>query len=204
LLDGGKLTDAQKMYQRLVNRPGTDPLADRAKKGIAKATEQLELIKVQNLFGDRGTIAYCGTPARYSGAPAPHKGLNRTNLIDLSGIGIDSIVPDAWLTTDPSKTVYVVCTDTKQNGPATRTCPYHSISNPTLGADVTFHKVAVPVKVYELRTGRLIINRELAINGTSCPKNFTEVSSTGYPPSDTLVDPSPTDIQSTFRPLITR
>ena len=59
----------------------------------------------------------------------------------------------------------IVCAEEAVDGTSLRTCPYRSEKNPQNISDVTFHKVAVPVKVYELRTGRMVSNTRVQIDG---------------------------------------
>jgi hypothetical protein len=72
---------------------------------------------------------------------------------------------------------------------------------------VTFHKVAVPVKVYELRTGRIVSNTRVQIDGPDCPARITYstyLTAFDYPPSSLQVVPSNANVQAAFRFLFLR
>ncbi|MFE5119420.1 hypothetical protein [Streptomyces sp. NPDC056669] len=71
---------------------------------------------------------------------------------------------------------------------------------------MTFHKIAVPVKVYELRTGRLVSHRTLQIGGSSCPAIITYYSDSSGPgpASNRYVSPATSDVRAAFRPLVNR
>ncbi|MCT9084635.1 hypothetical protein, partial [Streptomyces fulvoviolaceus] len=65
---------------------------------------------------------------------------------------------------------------------------------------VTFYKIAVPVKVYELRTGKLVAKRTIQIDGTSCPASiYTTADATSE-----YVTESKSDVRSAFKPLVVR
>ncbi|TCC48713.1 hypothetical protein E0H75_19225 [Kribbella capetownensis] len=82
-------------------------------------------------------------------------------------------LPGSWKTTDPTVASLVVCADDPDYGTAVRTCPYTPVKNPSaFPTDVTFHKIAIPVKAYELRTGWLVARTTLQINSSSCPRTL--------------------------------
>ncbi len=63
---------------------------------------------------------------------------------------------------------------------------------------MTFYRVALPVRVYELRTGRFVTDTRLEISGASCPDPYRNL---GYDTKD-YVTPSNSQVQAAFRPLI--
>ncbi|QRP47748.1 hypothetical protein [Amycolatopsis sp. FDAARGOS 1241] len=77
---------------------------------------------------------------------------------------------------------------------------------PEFPHEVTFPKVAIPVKAYELRTGRLVSDTKIEIGGTSCPRtmHYTSYPSTDLgPPSDLQVEASAADVRAAFAGLVT-
>ena len=202
LMTSTKWTRAKARYQQLLDQYPHDSHADAARKGVRRATLAIELDNVRDLL-DTPTSAqptYCSSPARYEAAPAyRHHGTNKTLFY-----GNDTYsdkLPSSWDATDASDAVLVACLGAKEQGTAVQTCPYQY-----LGAtrDVTFHKIAIPVKVYELRTGKLIIKRTIQISGSSCPEtlSYTTYYYDSGPPSDVYVTASKSDVRSAFDPLI--
>ncbi|GAA4215062.1 tetratricopeptide repeat protein [Actinocatenispora rupis] len=196
---------ARSRYRQFADQYPDDARVDRARKGITKATLAIELANVRSLLsGGTGTQPqYCSSPAKYSGAAPYRRGTNRAMFF-----GNDEYtdrLPRSWKVDDPAKAVLIVCAGTTTFGSAVRTCPYTSASHPDFPVDVTFHKIAIPVKAYELRTGRLVVNRKVQISGSSCPQTI-HYTSYGYdigPPSQ-YVDPSTSDVRSAFRSLVVR
>jgi hypothetical protein len=86
-------------------------------------------------------------------------------------------------------------------GAAVQTCPYVPETNPYGGevSYVTFRKVTVPTKVYELRTGRLVAATTVQIAGEACPYRLSSSST-----DDESVTPSDAQVQAAFRPLVVR
>jgi hypothetical protein len=205
LMSGNDWQTAKKRYQQLLDQYPGHALTARAQDGVTKATQAIELANVRSLLqGSTDTQpAYCKTPAQYSGAPAYNgSGLNRALIY-----GTDEYakqLPDGWRATDPADAVIVVCAGDKDMGGPVQTCPYVPESGAGVPTDVTFHKIAVPVKVYELRTGKLITDRVVEIGGTSCPEH---IDYSGYitdagPPSDMYVSSSQPDVQAAFGTVI--
>jgi hypothetical protein len=63
----------------------------------------------------------------------------------------------------------------------------------------------VHARVYEVRTGRLLLDTTVEINGASCPQTLTFRSDYGLEPvigPTQYVTPSDAQIQDAFRPLI--
>ncbi|MFL5994430.1 MAG: tetratricopeptide repeat protein [Streptomyces sp.] len=205
LLADDNWDQARMYYDRLLDRyPGSD-LADRARKGTRKATLSLELAKVRSLLsGGTGTQPeYCARPAKYSGAEPLGKGTNRALFYASDAYGLASgypkRLPGSWKAGDAADAVLVVCMSGETFGPSVETCPYRSESTGAVGY-VSFHKIAIRAKVYELRTGRLVADREIQVSGTSCPATIYTAKNT----VSMYVDPSTSDVRSAFRPLVVR
>jgi hypothetical protein len=200
-------TTAQSRYQELLDRYPQSPLADRARQGVTKATLALQLAKVNGLLsGETATQPdYCTTPAPYGAAPAYTKGQVNPALI----YGNDDYanrLPAGWRATDATNATLVVCAGGTQNGDSVRTCPYQNKVFPQYPIDVTFHKIAIPVKAYELRTGALVVDTTVQISGSSCPEtvqyeSYDNLTDLG-PPSDMAVTATDAQVAAGFAPVI--
>ncbi|MFC5751512.1 hypothetical protein [Actinomadura rugatobispora] len=196
---------ARMRYQQMLDEYPGHGLRGKAEDGVERATLAGELAQVRALLGERfgDQPEYCSEPAKYSGAAPYGKGTNRAFFA-----GDDEYtgrLPGTWRTTDIAKAVLVVCVDEREYGKVAQTCPYTGAG--TGVTYVTFRKIAVPVKAYELRTGKRVADRELQIGGRSCPSSFSYSSVPGLgssPPSKKYVKPSTADIRAAFGSLITR
>ncbi|WP_166677992.1 tetratricopeptide repeat protein [Kribbella kalugense] len=188
---------ARAAYQRLVTTYPKAKQAVRARAGLVRATLAIELDNVRSLLLD---AEYCSRPAKYSGAKPYHRGFNPAIFLGDGSQYADQL-PAAWSIDDPYRANIVVCTETPGMGAAVRTCPYVPESDPYGGAitQVTFHKVTVPTKVYELRTGRLVASATVQIAGDACPYHLDPGST-----EDESVTPSDAQVQAAFRPLVVR
>jgi hypothetical protein len=197
---------ARDRYDVLQWYPRSD-LADRARKGTKKAALNIELTQVSRLLTAEADEqpAYCSSPAKYSGAKPMGKGTNRALFFahDEYSIASDYAekLPGSWKADGAADAVLVVCMGEVAYGPSTATCPYRSQSSGAV-SNVTFHKIVVPVKVYELRTGKLVTSRKLQIGGTSCPS--TVYAEEGSDPGPLYVRASASDVRAAFRPLVVR
>ncbi|MFD3306902.1 tol-pal system YbgF family protein [Streptomyces sp. NPDC058694] len=202
--------DARAHYERLLDRYPGDELADKARTGARRATQSIELANVRSLLapGSGTQPEYCSRPAKYSGAKPMGKGTNRALFYSGNTYGQDYTdkLPGAWKAADAADAVLVVCMGEDTYGSSVRTCPYQGRSSGST-TYVTFHKIAIPVKVYEVRTGKLVVNRKIQINGSSCPSRITYLTfrdSDSGPPSTRYVTESTSDVRSAFRPLVVR
>lgn len=195
---------ARRLYQQLLDQYPEHLLAPEAKEGVVKATQAIELANVRSLLTTSGGAqpAYCSTPAPYSAAkPYVPKKPNRALLYGNEHTGK---IPAGWRAKDAADAVVVICAGGTEYGAAVATCPYEA---DTIAGyvDVTFHKIAIPVKVYELRTGKLVANLKLQINGSSCPA-VLEYTTYSYvdlgPPSKVYVEASVANVRAAFRPLM--
>ncbi len=200
--------DARQNYQQLLTQYPHSVHATTARAGIRRATLNIELANVRTLLAGSSYSQpeYCTKPAKYGGAPPYGSGTNRA-LFYGNDTYTDKL-PSTWRAPDVAHTTLVVCAGDDKDGTPTQTCPYTG-ENQTFSdfpTDVTFHKIAIPVRVYELRTGKLVAHRTIEISGSSCPEHFTYSSyiQDFGPPSDEYVSPTRADIRTAFEPLIER
>ncbi|MGW0824432.1 tetratricopeptide repeat protein [Streptomyces sp. NPDC002845] len=210
LMADSRWKDARTHYEQLLDQYPGDDLAGKARKGARKATLSIELAGVRSLLTERTDAQpeYCSSPAKYSGAKPLGKGTNRALFYPDGEYDIDHSekLPGSWKADGPTDAVLVVCMGETRFGSSVETCPYRDRDSGSL-VSVTFYKVAIPVKVYELRTGKLVANRTIQINGTSCPAVITYYTYGDVAPSATrgeYVEESKSDVKSAFRPLVVR
>lgn len=211
LLAAQNWSTARKQYQQLLDQyPGhpDSKLAAKAEAGVRKATLAIELDTVRTLLaGSTGEQpAYCSTPAKYSAA-APYRKGGPNHALFYGDDEYTSRLPAQWKATDPAHAVLVVCVDAADYGTRVETCPYENKTFPDVPTDVTFRKIAIPVKAYELRTGKLVVDTKVEIGGASCPNYLSYTTYSGIdvgPPSEEYVDPANADIRAAFTALITR
>ncbi|MBP2352324.1 cytochrome c1 [Kribbella aluminosa] len=202
-------TNARGTYVLLVQRYPHAKQSARARAGIKKADYEILQAKIQaELARVRGLVSsgeYCSTPAKYSPAPKLRSGLNRA--VFAGKTDYTSKLPSQWKGTTADNAAMVVCAGEDTQGAAVRTCPYRPFVGGGSGTHyVTFHKIAVPVQVYELRTGRLIQKTTAQISGSVCPAtiSYTTYNGVGAPDPDQDVRPTAATIQAAFRPLVVR
>lgn len=201
---------ARTRYEQLLADYPDNDLADKARQQVTQATRHIELDNVNSLLATDGggQPEYCSNPARYSGAKARGKGTNRALYYTSDEYGTDysEQLPSSWKADGVGNAVLVVCMGEADYGSSVDTCPYEGASAGST-VYVTFYKIEIPVKVYEIRTGKLVSDRKIQIDGSSCPGSITYYTSgsldTG-PPSSQYVDESKSDVRDAFRPLIVR
>ncbi|MGP4015794.1 tetratricopeptide repeat protein [Saccharopolyspora sp. 5N708] len=198
---------ARARYQQLLDQYPGHELAAKAAEGVKQATQAIELANVRGLLQTSSTDvqpAYCSGPAPYSGAapvgvPGPDRALVFGND-EYAGR-----LPADWRAQDAADAVLVICAGEAEYGAPVETCPYESTFAIGGYDDVTFHKIAIPVRVYEVRTGALVVDTRVEIGGASCPE-FLEYTTYGYvdlgPPSEEYVAASDADVHAAFAPLI--
>ncbi|MFK4084603.1 hypothetical protein ACI2LF_10875 [Kribbella sp. NPDC020789] len=198
----GKWRPALARYQDLLGQYPSAAIAPKARAAMAGVAVRVELLDVRGLI-DSGE--YCDKPAKYSGAPLYRRGVNRALFLGETNEHLDQL-PRQWTTTVPTNASVVICTGALEDGPAIRTCPYHREGqNYTFYR--TFRKVVVPVKVYALRTGRLVRDGKVTINGEACPLIYTDTSGLLPPVGgaiSTPVEPTGADVRAAFQPLLVR
>ncbi|HZX02780.1 hypothetical protein [Kribbella sp.] len=202
-------TGARSTYVQLVQRYPHAKQSDGARAGIKKADYEIlqaqiqaELARVRELVSSG---QYCSTPAKYSPAPKLRSGLNRA--VFAGKTDYTSKLPSQWKGTTADNAAMVICAGEDTQGAAVRTCPYRPFVGGGTGIHyVTFHKISVPVQVYELRTGRLIQKTSVQISGAVCPAtiSYTTFNGVGAPDPDQYVRASTSNIQEAFRPLVVR
>lgn len=193
--------NGRRFYQQLLDEYPDHDLAPKAQQGVVKATQAIELANVRGLLSSTGNElpAYCDKPAPYSGAKPYRPGRANRSLLFGNTIQTNKI-PASWRAKDAADAVAVICADTSRHGTAVQTCPYVPDDSPGYVVNVTFHKIAIPLKIYEVRTGKLVRRMTVQINGASCPN---VVQYRGYlPPSDVYVSASVANAQAVFRPLM--
>ncbi|MCW2140825.1 tetratricopeptide repeat protein [Actinoplanes cyaneus] len=194
---------AKGAYQQLINTYPNDPNKGRAEEGIAKAELAIELDTLRERTTG-SSPSYCENPSKYSAAKAYGKGTNKAMVF-----GNDTQsdrLPGAWKTTDPEAANLILCVSSDSQGAAVRTCDYRG-SLGTGRYPVTFHKVKVTVKGYEIRSGRLIINQTLQFGGSSCPSTVRYTSTLGTdfgPPRHMEVTVNAADVRGQFQKLIVK
>jgi hypothetical protein len=196
---------ARDRYQQLLDQYPGHKLADRAKTGVTKATQALELATVRARLAPTGGLPeYCTNPAPYSAAPA--YGATRPNRALFYGNDeYTNRLPADWRASDAADAVLIICAEDSQFGNPVETCPYENNLSPFGYTDVTFKTIIIPVRVFELRTGRVVTDARVEIRGASCPEWLEYWSPTGVdigPPSETYVAPSDGDVNAGFTGLI--
>jgi hypothetical protein len=197
--------DARTHYQRFLGSYPDDPGASRAKRGVTLATWAIQLGEVRALvhttYPDE-IPAYCKHPKPYSAAPR-YTGHGTFRAMIFGQDTMRNNLPSTWRSPDPKNAALIICAGATQFGAVTQTCPY----TPSPGGGgiryVSFHKKKVPVRVYEVRTGRRVANRALQIGGTSCPQIiFSRTYGTDLGPGSQYVSSSRADIRAAYRSLI--
>ncbi|MEV4565252.1 hypothetical protein AB0K12_15935 [Nonomuraea sp. NPDC049419] len=194
---------AKAQYEQLLDQYPKDDLAARAEKGRKRAGLQIELANVRKLLKGGGTPKYCTRPAPYHGA-APYRGKGPHRAMVFGRKDHKARLPKSWLAKDPADAVLVICAGESKDGAAVRTCPYLSAHAPGGYANVTFRKQKVPVRVYELRTGKRVGPNSVQISGSSCPRRI-HYTYYGYdlgPPLDMSVTSRKSDIRAAYASLI--
>lgn len=206
LMDEDDWQQARAHYQHLLDEYPDDARTGQARSGVKKAGLAIELDKVRGLVADTTSTStgYCDAPAKYSGAPPYRKGFNRA--LFLGDSEYTDQLPGGWRTGDPTKAALVVCADTAKNGAAVDTCYYENDKSEYFPHSVTFYKVKIPLKVYELRTGKRVDPRAVQISGGSCPSvlHYTYYGSYDYGPGDEFVSTAKSDVRDAFWPVVKR
>ncbi|MCI2415909.1 hypothetical protein MOQ72_00600 [Saccharopolyspora sp. K220] len=199
---------ARAHYQQLLDQYPGHELAAKAGEGVTRATQAIELANVRGLLqppSEGEQPAYCANPAPYSGA-APYGVAGPDRAMLFGNDEYTNRLPADWKAADAADAVLVICAGDTEYGAPVETCPYESTFALDGYDDVTFRKTAIPVRVYEVRTGRLVADTRVEIGGASCPEvleyttyNYLDVG----PPSEVYVAASDPDIGAAFAALIT-
>ncbi|MEU9579215.1 hypothetical protein [Streptomyces chilikensis] len=197
---------ARARYRQLLDEYPDHARTDEARRGMRKATLAIELDEVRSLVGTTSDArsGYCDAPAKYSGAPPYRKGPHRA--LFLGDTEYTGRLPRHWRTDDPAKAALVVCASAAEQGAAVETCHYENKKSAYLPHEVTFHKVKIPLKVYELRTGKRVDPRQVQISGGSCPRilHYEYYGTYDYGPGNQLVSTAGSDVRDAFRPVLRR
>ncbi|MFD5649793.1 hypothetical protein [Streptomyces sp. NPDC127039] len=190
--------DARERYQRLLDEYPDDSRADAARKGVGKAGLAIELNRVGGLIeaADSMDSGYCGKPAKYSQAPAYREG--RIGAVFVGDTEYTDKLPEEWRT-DTARASLVVCAGEAEAGDVVETCRYRDHDG-RIGS-VRFNKLAVRVKGYALRTGKLVVDRTVQLGGESCPGVLRYFDAL---PSRMAVTPSSGDVRDAFGPVVGR
>ncbi|OLT31148.1 hypothetical protein BJF79_09150 [Actinomadura sp. CNU-125] len=204
LMSSDSWNSARSRYQQLERLYPGNALITEAKAGAKKATLAIELANVRELLKtDEGSQPeYCSSPAQYSGAKAYGDGTNRALFYGDDDYA--SQLPGKWRTTDPTEAVLVVCMDEPKYGPVQQSCPYSYDGGKRV--TVKFHRIDIPLKAYELRTGKVVSDTKVRIGGGSCPAVIPYTTFGGVdtgPPTKDFVDPSDSNVRAAFESLIT-
>ncbi len=163
---------------------------------VAPAADGDETVKACTLVPNllkaprSGLPAYCSAPVPY--AAAPSGGPNRALIVgDKTYV---NKIPAEWRADDVFNATRVLCVGERQPGVLVQTCKYTGFRL------LTFHRVVLPVRVYEVRTARLVTDTRVEIGDIgdiSCPSSIhSDDETTRY------VSPPDSQIQAAFRPLI--
>jgi hypothetical protein len=196
-LAAGDPTVARTHYQRFVGTYPDDPGVSRAKRGVTLAGWAIQLGEVRALthttYPDE-IPAYCKHPKPYGAAPR-YTGHGTFRAMIFGQDTMRNNLPRGWRSPDPKSAAIVVCAGATQFGGTTQTCPYTSSSGGGGVSYVSFHRQKVPVRVYEVRTGRRVANRALEIGGAGCPQII-------FGSGPQYVSSSREDIRAAYRSLI--
>ncbi|MEV5013667.1 hypothetical protein ACIGW1_05890 [Streptomyces sp. NPDC053780] len=202
LLADEQWVNARDMYQRLLDEHPGDDRADDARGGIRKAGLAIQLSDVRSLVTEAESMStgYCRKPAKYAGAPAYREGRSRALFVGhTEATEYTDKLPEAWKAGDAADAALVVCADETEAGDVVETCRYRD-HNGRIGS-VRFNKLAVRVKAYALRTGKLVTDRRVQMGGESCPGLLRYFDSL---PSRMAVTPSAADVREAFEPVVGR
>lgn len=193
---------AREQYKQLLARYPEHDLAAKAEDGVKKAGLAIELANVRRLTKDGD---YCSHPARYSGAEA-YKGNGPHRALLFGRSDHKEKLPSSWLAKDPAKATLVICAGETEYGSKVATCPYENRLSRYFPTDVTFRKKKIPVRVYELRTGKRVSPKSLQISGTFCPRTLHYTTYSGLvdisPPSKVYVKSSAANIRAAYASVI--
>ncbi|MFF5564855.1 hypothetical protein ACFY7Z_01155 [Streptomyces sp. NPDC012623] len=191
----GQWPRARDNFRQLLADYPDNALADHARSESTRATHELELMTVQDRLN---YSRYCENPAGYGAAPPYGKGENRAVFTAGDDADYISDLPDSWRTEDPRKATMIVCTGPPSHGDVVETCRYTTEMNPYGPAfNVHWTKVKLRVKVYELRTGKLVADRSVQISGSSCPDRHRTYQLVAEGMSE-YVTPSKADVRRAF------
>ncbi|GAA2658486.1 hypothetical protein GCM10010400_15480 [Streptomyces aculeolatus] len=197
---------ARTQYEQLLDEYPDSELAGAAEDGVERADLAIQLDNVRGLlkpgpYGEKPE--YCDNPAPYRGAEAYRgDGPHRAMLIGQSKHR--SKLPSSWLAKDPKDAVAIICAGSSKHGDTVGNCPYESDLAVGGVQNVAFKNRDIPVRVYELRTGKLAKKTTVEIGGATCPAvlEYTYYGVDPGPPSEVYVKSSESDVRAGYEPLI--
>lgn len=201
LMKIGEWARARDRYRQLPELYPRHALADRGRKGITRATEAIELDRLRGLLRPvpgNTQPAYCRTPRPYSGA-APYRSVRPNKALLFGNDGDTARFPASWRAADAADAVLILCLGETGFGGVVETCTYESERDHRL-MDVAFHRKSIPVRVFEVRTARVVLDTRVEIGGASCPARIF-----GFEPNlgdPRYVDTTEADMRAAFVSLI--
>lgn len=197
---------ARTQYRQLLDEYPDHELAGAAEDGVERAELAIQLDNVTGLLEPPdygGKPAYCKKPAPYRGAE-PYRGNGPHRALLYGQSTHRSKLPSSWKAKGPKDAVVVICAGASSYGSTAATCPYNDHLSPGGVANVSFRNREIPVRVYELRTGKLVKKTNVEIGGSSCPATleYTYYGIDSGPPSDVYVKSSESDVRAGYESLI--
>lgn len=193
---------ARKSFQDLIADHPRSSFTDHARKELTQAKREIQLERVESRLDDG---SYCAKPLAYEAAKAYGKGENRALFAYGNGEEHIKDLPGKWKTADAREATMIVCTGEPSDGEVVATCPYTKDDAPQVSFNASWAKVKIPVKVYELRTGKVVADRSVQIGGTSCPFRYKTFQNPLAGSTITeSVWPSASDVRKAFAPLLKR
>ncbi|GAA2138434.1 hypothetical protein GCM10009802_47890 [Streptomyces synnematoformans] len=197
--------EARTQYRQLLDEYPDHELTGAAADGVERADTAIELDNVRGLLSGAGggKPEYCDSPAPYRGAK-PYRGGGPHRALLYGQNGHRSKLPSSWKAKDAKDAVVILCAGKPRYGATVATCPYEYDSGIGKVKNVSFKNRDIPVRVYELRTGKLVKKTTVEIGGSSCPATlpYTYYGIDTGPPSQKYVTSSDSDVRAGYEPLI--
>ncbi|GAB3449489.1 tetratricopeptide repeat protein [Actinophytocola sediminis] len=202
-------TEARAGYQQLLDTYPNDPGVTRAKRGHTLATWAIQLIEVRALVQTtyaNEMPAYCTNPRPY-GAARPYTGHGTFPAMVFGQDAHRKGLPKNWQANDPKNATLIICAGEVTYGAVAQTCTYYKNAGFGEGVLVSFHQQKIPVRVYEVRTGRKLADFGLQIDGAACRPEYLDYTfpvgaDTG--PGPQYVESSTEDIRAAYQTMIIR
>ncbi|ADP84993.1 tetratricopeptide repeat protein [Pseudofrankia inefficax] len=194
---------AKASYQRLLDDYPKSPLVPKAFGGLVAANRAIELDHVRAALGAGPDTSYCSNPVTWSGA-TPYRGASPNRAVLHGQNTYTNQLPGDWLVDDVAKAPLVICVSPKEYGDLVESCDYDSdaVTSVFGTRTVSFHKVAVPIRVVEVLTGHVVADLRVQVTGASCP-SVIDYTTFGYfdtgPSPDMYVDVPDSDVSAAVR-----
>ena len=147
-------------YQALLDRYPDNELAEQARTGVSNAETAIEADRVRTLLSNH---SYCTTPAPYRAAPAYNGGPKPHLVLSEGSPEFAAGVPGEWRAGDYTTATLVLCVTGPTEGNTLRSCDYEG------GYRISLKAPQYAVKVYELRTGAVVVDTTVNLAGSGCP-----------------------------------